>query len=201
MSGLGVETTILAFYAAMMCGLISNTVCRRAQHVLHNNVIARHATALSVLFFISALVEFRNPDMSVWRLTAYTTGAYLWFLMSAQGPFLIFVSGMKLMIVAYMCRVYARWLDERKEKGQENDDVAESGAVAELKWLGKDPATFRRASDAIGIGAICVGFISFIVFLIEQRIQHKGNVIPKLIDYATGRSSFVVAKPLSHFLM
>jgi hypothetical protein len=221
-TSLGVETTILAFYAAMVCGLISNSICIRAQRFLSANPVARHATALSVLFFISALVEFRNPAISVWHLTGYTTAAYVWFLMAAQGPFLIFVSAMKVMIVAYMCRVYAAWLDERaagrggvpggvppsssdpatnKDPTPSGDDgVAEGGAVAELKWLGKDPASFRRASDWLGGGAVALGVAGFGVFLAEQYVAHKGQLVAKLVDYASGRTQFVVAKPLFSFL-
>ena len=209
MSSAGVETTILAFYAAVACGLVSSTICRRAQDVLHKNVVARHATALSLLFFISALVEMRNPNMTVIKLTVYTTGAYLWFLMAAQGPFLIFAAAMKIMIVAYLCRVYAQWLDERatnkSAKGFQHaeDEVAEGGAVAELHILGlnKDPVAFRQASHYIGGAAVATGLLSFGIFLAEQWVQHKENVVAKLMDYALGRTKFVIAKPLLPFLV
>jgi hypothetical protein len=197
----GVETTILAFYAAVACGLVSSTICRRAQTVLQNSVVARHGTALSLLFFISALVEMRNPDLTVWRLTLYTTVAYIWFLMAAQGPFLIFAMAMKIMIVAYLCRVYARWLEERAASGA--TDVHEGGAVAELEMFGikKDPAAFRHASAVIAGAAVATGVLSFGVFLAEQWLHHGAAAPAKLMDYALGRAKFVVAKPLLPFLL
>jgi hypothetical protein len=203
MSSSGVETTVLAFYAVVVCGLISSTICRRAQDVLHKNVVARHATAISLLFFISALVEMRNPEMTVFKLTLYTTGAYIWFLMAAQGPFLIFAASMKIMLVAFLCRTYARWLEERGATTQTNDDIEEGGAIAELRIFGlnKDPVAFRSASHYIGSAAVATGFLSFGVFLTEQWVQHKENVVNKLIDYALGRAKFVIAKPLLPFLV
>lgn len=143
---------VFAFYLLVACNYTKETFGCQLQHILDQNMIAKHIIGILLLFFLIVVIQPENADREILRNVLLTFGIYLWFLMTTRIPIYMLIVVFVLLLAIYMTSI----AQKRYEKENQEDAKQKAQRLQTLfTWI-----------------ALILSFIGFGIYIIEKRLEY-----------------------------
>ncbi len=152
-----VALPVFAFYLLVACNYVREIFGCQLQHALDNSMIAKHAVAFLLLFFLVVVV---NPDLADKRIPQtflLSAGIYAWFLMTTRTHLWVTFVVLLLLLASYLASI-ARARSAKDTTLGATDNDAERKARA-WQW-------------GFSYAALGLSIVGFVVYAIEKKREY-----------------------------
>lgn len=155
---------VFAFYLLVACNYIKEIFGCRLQHVLDNNIYAKHMIAFLLLFFLIVVINPDYADRDIVKNILMSIGIYVWFLITTRVPLFIMIIVLILLISSYIVSITKK----RNEK-----DKNEEGAKRAENW-----------QNGLAYTALGLSIVGFVMYTIEKKMEYKSKF--SLLKFISG---------------
>lgn len=152
-----VALPVFAFYLLIACNYVKEIFGCQLQNALDNSILAKHAVAFILLFFLVVLVNPELADTRIPQTFALSVGIYAWFLMTTRTPLWVTFVVLLLLLASYLASIAkARYVKDSTK------DAAENAAAKKARML-----QYVFAYAALGLSVL-----GFVLYAIEKKREY-----------------------------
>ncbi len=149
---------MFAFYLLLAGSYLHDVFGCRLQHIMKNSMIAKHITAILLLFFLIVAVNPSSSEYNIGINFGMTLLIYLWFLITTRCPYPIMIFIILCLFIIYILGYQKDFLSKKN-----NDEHSEK-----IKKL-------QLTQTILGIIALVFSIIGLVLYFIEKKTEHKNK--------------------------
>lgn len=150
-----VALPVFAFYLLVACNYTKEIFGCGLQTVLDQSMIAKHAVAFLLLFFLIVIINPDYADKEILKNLLISMVVYAWFLITTRTPFPFMMVVLVLLIASYIASV-AKKRNETEKKEEEKVRAA---------WW----------QEKLALAAFIISIIGFVLYAIEKKKEYKSK--------------------------
>ena len=152
-TGLDITTfslPVFAFYLFLAGSYLHDIFGCRLQHIMETSLLAKHITAVLLLFFLIVAVNPASAKYNIGLNIGITLAIYVWFLVTTRCPFPIMI-----FVIICLFVVYLLGYERDMTKGQSDDDDTKSQKL-------------KMAQNVLGLTALGASLVGFAWYVFEK---------------------------------
>lgn len=163
-----VALPLFAFYLLIFCNFTANIIGCRLQELLVNSMLFKHLISFVLLFFLIVLVNPNMQGKDVPILFGFSVAIYIWFILTTHSPIYIIIIVLILLLSSYLVGT----IKSNLAKDKKNE---------------KTVKILQLVQNILGIVALALSIIGFIIYTIEKRIEYGSQF--SWITYLAGTTT------------
>lgn len=144
-----VALPVFAFYLLVGCNYIKEVIGCQLQHVLDNNMLAKHVVAFLLLYFLVVIARPEGSTRVFYNLLV-SAGIYAWFIVTTRSPYYIVLPVLVLLLVSYVASI--------AKDSPRSEEV--------------EKTTAERVQYFSAYTALAISLIGFGVYLVEKKREY-----------------------------
>lgn len=144
---------LFAFYLLVFCNFTPEVIGCKMQHLLRQNMLAKHLLSLLLLFFLIVLVQEDLAEKQIPYLILFTTLVYAWFILTTRSPLYITFAVLILLLIIYIMGTLSK---------RYRDDPSKEAYVNRLELAQRTMTVF----------AFLISLIGFSIYVAEKRLEY-----------------------------